>query len=126
MRKEVEDNGSHLPLLFELQNIFDNIDVMQIQPKSPLSFGCVIARNDDTVFKKLSEPHQNNLKELLGLPYQQFETSNDVSDMVQVVLEKTESTETKEMMHPLQFLSSAPGREEFEDACIMHKILDAM
>jgi hypothetical protein len=113
-------------LLHELEKKLKGIDAKKIEKNNTMSFGCIIARDDDMIFKQLSDSHQKMLKGILGTPYQEFKTSNDVSNMVRKVLEKMESTDTKQMMRPLAFISSTSDKKEYEDTCVMHKIMEAM
>ena len=74
----------------------------------------------------MSEDLKNKLRQLLKLSSNRFITSESVTNMVNVVIGKAKDLDRKEMMQSLPPVSSKLSSPEFEDACIMHRIIDLM
>ena len=115
-------------LLYELRNLFESFDASNIEWNDPLSFGCIVDRNSDIIFGKLSEERKKNLREIINLAYDQYETSHAISELVKVLLEKSKSLNKREMMVSLPPIPAdfQGNDEEFEDICVMHRIIDSM
>lgn len=126
MQREIEEGGPRLTLIAALKKVIDSIDAEQVEMKNHFSFGCIIARNDDNLFKNLSNEHQENLKALIDNSYENYKISVDVEKMVENLLEKMASTDMKEIMCPLEFIATTIDKKEYEDICVMHKIVDGL
>ncbi|CAG8486387.1 13138_t:CDS:10 [Ambispora leptoticha] len=94
----------------------------------PLSFGCIVDRNLDIIFRKLSEERKKNLREIINLAYDQYETSHAISELIKILLEKLKSLNKREMIVSLPPISAdfQGNNKEFEDICVMHRIIDSM
>ncbi len=115
-------------LLYELRSLFESIDADTIEWNDPLSFGCIVDRNSDIIFGKLPEEQKKNLREIINLAYGQYKTSTVISGLVKVLLEKSKSLNKREMMVSLPPIPADfhGNDEEFEDICVMHRIIDSV
>ncbi|CAG8589023.1 13778_t:CDS:1, partial [Racocetra fulgida] len=91
-------------------------------------FGCIIDRDSDMIFGKLPEDQRKNLREILDLPYHKFEMSLIISELVKVLLERSKSLNKREMMVSLPPISMdfQGNDEEFEDICVMYRMIDSI
>ena len=111
-----------------MKSHFESVDADVIESTTPLSFGCIIDRDVDIIFGKLPEEQKKDLREIVDISYTKFLPSPVVSELVKVLLEKSKSLNKREMMislSPIQ-VDFQGNDEEFEDLCVMHKILDSM
>ncbi|CAG8438911.1 9107_t:CDS:2, partial [Cetraspora pellucida] len=76
----------------------------------------------------LPEEQKKNLREIINLAYDQYETSPVISDLVKVLLEKSKSLNKREMMVSLPPIPAdfQGNDEEFEDIYVMHRIIDSV
>ncbi|CAG8772041.1 15735_t:CDS:2, partial [Dentiscutata erythropus] len=121
----IQDEISSSLLLYELRILFESFDTSNIEWNDPLSFGCIVDRNSDIIFGKLAEERKKNLREIVNLVYDQHEV---ISELIKVLLEKSKSLNKREMMVSLPPIPADFQRndEEFEDICVMHRIIDSV
>ncbi|CAG8677523.1 2178_t:CDS:2, partial [Ambispora gerdemannii] len=124
----IRNETSRSLLLYELRDLFESFDASNIEWNDPLSFGCIVDRNSDIIFGKLPEEQKKNLREIINLAYDQYKTSPVISDLVKVLLEKSKSLNKREMMISLPPIPAdfQENDEEFEDICVMHRIIDSV
>ena len=113
-------------MLRELQGLLGSIDTDKLDMANPLAFGCIVDKEDDVILKHMSEDLKKELRQLLKLPYNKFTTSESVSNMVNIVIRKAKDFDRKEIMQFLPPVSPKLSSPEFEDACIMHRIIDSL
>jgi len=113
-------------MLKELQGLLGSIDTNKLDMANPLAFGCIVDKEDDIILKHMSEDLKKELRQLLKLPYNNFTTSESVANMVNVIIGKAQDLDRKEMMQSLPPVSPKLSSPEFEDTCIMHRIIDSL
>ncbi|CAG8547059.1 537_t:CDS:2, partial [Diversispora eburnea] len=123
-----EETSPYLSLLYKLKKLFKSFNVDNLKWNDPLSFCCIVDRDSDIIFGKLTEDQKKDLRQIVHLRYNQFEVDPAVSELVKALFEKSKSLNKKEMMVPLPHVSAdfRGSDEEFENICIMHKIIDSM